>query len=69
MPHVRESEPRPDDLEPDDPTAASGVEPKGKSGAQPLNPDDMTPAPDAPGGATNKDGRTSSVEDTTGNGG
>jgi hypothetical protein len=68
MPHVRESEPRPDDLEGGDPTAVSGEQPKGTSGAQPVRTDDMTPAADAPGegGATNKDRQSTSVGDAPG---
>jgi hypothetical protein len=64
MPHVRESEPRPDDLDPHDDPEASRQHPEGKLGGHPFNPDETAPgehAPD-PGGSTGKDRHPDAVE-------
>ena len=63
MPHVRESEPRPEDVDPSQ-QDAPGHQPQGKLGGQPFNPDETAPgehAPD-PGGKTDKDRHPASVE-------
>ncbi len=64
MPHVRESEPRPDDRDPQDEGDAPTKSPEGKLGGHPFNPDETAPgehAPD-PGGKTDKDRHPESVE-------
>jgi hypothetical protein len=69
MPHVRESEPRPDDAESLDEGDASAKAPQGKLGGHPFNPDETAPgehAPD-PGGSTSKDRHPDSVEGKPGN--
>jgi hypothetical protein len=69
MPHVRESEPRPDDTGSQDQGDASREQPKGKLGGHPFNPDETAPgehAPD-PGGRTEKDRHPQSVEGGPGN--
>ena len=66
MPHVRESEPRPDDA---DGVDASAHHPEGKLGGHPFNPDETAPAEHAPdpGGSTKKDRHPQSVEGGPGN--
>jgi hypothetical protein len=69
MPHVRESEPRPDDVEPRDRTDAPGQEPKGELGGHPINADETAArehAPD-PGGKTTTDRHPESTEAEPGN--
>ena len=69
MPHVRESEPRPDDIEPRDRTPGPDRHPEGQLGGQPINADETAPgeqAPD-PGGKTDRDRHPESVEAEPGN--
>jgi hypothetical protein len=69
MPHVRESEPRPDDVEPRDKTPGPQGKPSGELGGQPINADETIPGeshPD-PGGKTDRDRHPESVESEPGN--
>jgi hypothetical protein len=69
MPHVRESEPRPDDPEPRDHTPGPKQQPEGKLGGQPINADETAArdhAPD-PGGTTGSNRHPEAVEDEPGN--
>jgi len=69
MPHVRESEPRPDDVEARDRTAGPKQQPEGKLGSQPINADETAArdhAPD-PAGATGANRHPEAVEDEPGN--
>jgi hypothetical protein len=69
MPHVRESEPRPDDADSGDGGDPSAQHPQGKLGGHPFNPDETAPgehAPD-PGGKEDKDRHPDSVEGKPGN--
>lgn len=69
MPHVRESEPRPDDAESRDQADPSAQLPPSKLGGRPFNPDETVPedqAPD-PGGRTEKDRQPDPGEGRPGN--
>ena len=69
MPHVRESEPRPDDVDPRDRADEPKQPPKGKLGGQPINADETAPrehAPD-PGGKTSGNRHPEAVEGEPGN--
>ena len=69
MPHVRENEPRPEDVDPSDQDGAPGRQPEGKLGGHPFNPDETAPGEHAqdPGGGTLKDRHPQSVEGGPGN--
>jgi hypothetical protein len=69
MPHVRESEPRPDDVEPRDRADGPHGKPSGELGGQPINADETVPGgshPD-PGGNVDRDRHPGSVESEPGN--
>ena len=48
MPHVREREPRPDEPQPRDTTAAPDRAPEGTLGGNPINPGETVAREDAP---------------------
>jgi hypothetical protein len=68
MPHVNESEPRPDDVDPRDKTAAPKHQPEGKLGGQPINADETAPREEEPGpGGKTKDRHPEATEAEPGN--
>ncbi len=68
MPHVRESEPRPDDIEPRDRADGPSQHPEGNLGGHPINADETAPREAAPDpGDKTKDRHPEATEAEPGN--